>query len=106
MGIVALGFALFGMNRAPVEAPAAGPPGGIECADVMRNVDGFLAGRLDRETTAKVEQHLAACPMCGPYVRGMRSTRVEATSVFGAPELVAHVDDILVRRPVRSAAVR
>jgi hypothetical protein len=46
-------------------------PGGLTCTEVEQLVDAYAQGKLDQATRAKVQQHVAVCPRCGPRFRAM-----------------------------------
>jgi anti-sigma factor RsiW len=52
-------------------APGDPRPGGLSCAEVEKLVDAYAKSTLDEATRAKVRQHVAQCPRCGPQFRAM-----------------------------------
>lgn len=40
----------------------------------VRRASAFVDNALDEHATARVERHLAVCPMCAEFVRTLRST--------------------------------
>ena len=45
---------------------AAGPPGSIDCADVVAQLYEYIDEELDAETIAKIRKHLDLCKRCYP----------------------------------------
>jgi anti-sigma factor RsiW len=54
--------------------PAASPPGGLACRELVELVTDYLEDGLDAEDRVRFEAHIAACDHCGAYVEQMRVT--------------------------------
>ena len=46
----------------------------IRCQEVVELVTDYLEGDLDSATRSELEAHLALCPACAEYVRGLKTT--------------------------------
>jgi anti-sigma factor RsiW len=54
--------------------PAASPPGGLACRELVELVTDYLEGALDPGDRERFEAHIAACAHCTAYVHQMRMT--------------------------------
>jgi anti-sigma factor RsiW len=54
--------------------PAASPPGGLACVELVEVVTEYLEGTLAPEARVRFEAHVAACDHCGAYLEQMRMT--------------------------------
>jgi anti-sigma factor RsiW len=54
--------------------PAASPPGGLACRELVELVTDYLEDGLGAEDRARFEAHIAACDHCGAYLEQMRVT--------------------------------
>lgn len=45
---------------------AMGPPGGIDCGEVMVRLYEYLDEELDSDTVGKIQKHLELCQRCYP----------------------------------------
>lgn len=50
--------------------------GGVSCSEVKELADEYIAGRLDSETRAHIDEHLRACDRCQQLVTELRSRQV------------------------------
>lgn len=48
--------------------------GGITCREFVELVTEYLEQRLDRDTRARFEQHVAVCPGCARYLDQIRAS--------------------------------
>ena len=46
----------------------------LTCQEVVELVTAYLDDALDEDTAQRVEQHVALCPGCEPYVEQIRVT--------------------------------
>ena len=60
-----------------LSGPAEYRYGGIGCSDTRPLLEQYAAGRLDAETTGRIDAHLEQCPHCGPLYRKMKSGQRE-----------------------------
>jgi anti-sigma factor RsiW len=54
--------------------PAASPPGGLSCRQLVELVTDHLEGALDAGDRSRFEAHLGACRHCTAYFEQMRIT--------------------------------
>jgi anti-sigma factor RsiW len=54
--------------------PAASPPGGLVCAEMVELVTEYLEGALATADHVRFETHIAACAHCSAYLEQMRMT--------------------------------
>jgi anti-sigma factor RsiW len=54
--------------------PAASPPGGLACRELVELVTEYLEDGLDARDRARFEAHVAACDHCSAYVEQLRVT--------------------------------
>jgi anti-sigma factor RsiW len=54
--------------------PAASPPGGLACRELVELVTEYLEGALAPADHARFETHIAGCEHCSAYVEQMRLT--------------------------------
>jgi len=50
-------------------------PFGYHCGDTQKLLFDYAEGRLDAETTTKLDKHLADCGVCIEFVKSYRETR-------------------------------
>lgn len=73
-------FGFFGMNQfsnssTTPELAKKHRPGGLDCSEVIKLADEYLAHALDQKTTQKVEAHLADCPRCQKKLDQLHTNR-------------------------------
>jgi anti-sigma factor RsiW len=56
--------------------PAASPPGGLACRELVELVTDRLEGALAERDRGRFEDHVAACDGCRAYLKQMRMTLV------------------------------
>jgi anti-sigma factor RsiW len=71
--------------------PAASPPGGLPCREIVELVTDYLEHALDPPTRARFERHVAACDDCSAYLEQMRMT-LTVVGHLDAGELDPHVE--------------
>ncbi|MCW2985055.1 MAG: anti-sigma factor [Conexibacter sp.] len=54
--------------------PAASPPGGLACRELVELVTEYLEDGLGAADRARFEAHIAACEHCSAYLEQMRLT--------------------------------
>src|SRR4051794_34151867 len=54
--------------------PAAGPPGGLACRELVELVTEYLDGALSDADRARFEAHIDACEHCTAYLEQIRDT--------------------------------
>jgi anti-sigma factor RsiW len=54
--------------------PAASPPGGLACVEMVELVTEYLDGALAATDRARFETHIAGCAHCTAYLEQMRMT--------------------------------
>jgi anti-sigma factor RsiW len=54
--------------------PAASPPGGVACRDLVEMVTDYLEEALGARDRARFEAHVGGCDHCRIYVEQMRMT--------------------------------
>jgi anti-sigma factor RsiW len=52
--------------------PAASPPGGLVCAELVELVTEYLEGTLAPEARVRFEAHVGVCEHCSAYLEQMR----------------------------------
>jgi predicted anti-sigma-YlaC factor YlaD len=58
----------------PWRRRAAGPPGGLVCAEIVALVTEYLEGAMAPADAARFEQHIAVCGACTMYLDQLRDT--------------------------------
>lgn len=64
------------------------------CLEIFARLSEYLDGDLPAEDCAEVEAHIADCPPCVEFLKGLR-TSVEASHRFKVPAAPAPVDSEL-----------
>lgn len=98
-GLLLLGIGLR-LFPAPTVQTAETPEGeydfgSICCSEVIDYAAAFHKGELDEEKTAKIIQHIAKCPHCGPAFEKMAAEPQAATDRNPVPGRVAILADSL-----------
>lgn len=79
----------FGMNQfssssTTPELAKKHRPGGLDCSEVIKLADDYLANALDQKTTQKVEAHLADCPGCQKKLDQLHANRHNNAAIQNA----------------------
>lgn len=56
------------------QRPAASPPGGLACRELVELVTAYVEEELDAGDRGRFEAHVAVCEHCDAYVEQMRVT--------------------------------
>jgi len=74
-----------------------GSQGDLTCKEFVDLVTDYLEHTLDRQTSARFEDHLTDCPDCPVYLRQMEEI-IGAVGILREEDLTAQARDVLLSR--------
>ncbi|MBN1910749.1 MAG: zf-HC2 domain-containing protein [Pirellulales bacterium] len=70
----------------------------IHCEEILAIVNEYLDGELDKETSAKLDRHLAGCAACRTLIENLEHTialYAQGHAVDVPPDACQHLTDLL-----------
>ena len=75
--------------------------GGITCSEVRDSLPQMISGKADESLVARINAHLAECPLCAEMARKMKEREMHAAAEHTSEVSGVQQHSVLLARDIR-----